>query len=115
MGAGEGGDAAAFWLVMKLQFTFKPAAKAEFFEAIAWYENEAPGLGTEFAQEVFQAMDRAASAPERFRVVRGRARKIRLKRFKAYSIYFAVKDEACSVMSVFHSARKPAELRRRLD
>lgn len=100
---------------MKLQFTFKPAAKAEFFEAIAWYESEAPGLGNEFAQEVFQALDRAASAPERFRVVRGRARKIRLQRFKAYSIYFAIKDEACFVLSVFHRARNPDEILTRLE
>ena len=115
MGAGEGGDAAAVWLVMKLQFTFSPAAKAEFFAAIAWYESQAPGLGKEFAAEVFQALDRAAAAPERFRVIRGRARKIRLKRFKAYSIYFAIKDGAFSVLSVFHRARNPAELLRRLE
>jgi plasmid stabilization system protein ParE len=99
---------------MNLQFVFKPDAKFEFFEAIEWYENECPGLGKEFSQEVIQALERAHSQPEIFRVVRGRARKIRLKRFKAYSIYFAIKDDAFSVISVFHGARNPAELRRRL-
>ena len=99
---------------MNLDSLFKPDAKAEFFEAIVWYENESAGLGKEFAQEVVQALERAQAQPELFRKVRGRARKIRLKRFKAYSIYFAVKDDVFSVMSVFHGARNPAELRRRL-
>jgi len=49
-----------------------------------------------------------------FRKVRGRARKIRLKRFKAYSIYFAVKDDFFSLIAVFHGSRNPAELMRRL-
>jgi plasmid stabilization system protein ParE len=99
---------------MNFDSLFKPDAKAEFFEAIVWYENEAPGLGKEFAQEVIQTLERAQAQPELFRKVRGRARKIRLKRFKAYSVYFAVKDDVFSVMSVFHGARNPAELRRRL-
>jgi plasmid stabilization system protein ParE len=99
---------------MSLESIFKPPAKEEFFEAIAWYEDECPGLGKEFAREVYQALERALIQPEIFRKVRGRARKIRLKRFKAYSIYFAVKDDVFSVMAVFHGSRNPAELRRRL-
>jgi len=99
---------------MNFDSFFEPEAKAEFFEAIVWYENESPGLGKEFAQEVIQTVERAQEQPELFRKVRGRARKIRLKRFKAYNIYFAVKDDVFSVMSVFHGARNPAELRQRL-
>ena len=99
---------------MNLDSLFEPEAQAEFFEAITWYENESPGLGKEFAGKVLGAVDRALLQPELFRKVRGRARKIRLKRFKAYSIYFAIKDDVFSVVSVFHGARNPAELRRRL-
>ena len=99
---------------MNLDSLFEPEAKAEFFEAIVWYENESPGLGKEFAAEVLGAVDRVLVQPELFRKVRGRARKVRLKRFKAYSIYFAIKDDVFSILSVFHGARNPAELRRRL-
>ena len=94
---------------------FEPEAKAEFFEAIVWYENESPGLGKDFAQEVFGAIERAQIAPELFRAARGRARKIRLKRFKAYSTYLAIKDDVVSVTAVFHGARNPAELEQRLQ
>ena len=99
---------------MHFDSLFEPEAKVEFFEAIVWYENESPGLGREFAREVLEAVERAQLQPELFRKVRGRARKVRLKRFKAFSIYFAIKDEVFSVVSVFHGARNPEELKRRL-
>ncbi len=101
--------------MIHLDSFFKPEAKAELFEAIVWHEKESPGLGKEFAREVIQALERARVQPELFRPVRGRARKIRLKRFKAYSLYFAIKDDAFSVLAVFHGARNPAGLRRRLQ
>ena len=99
---------------MNLDSFFKPEAKAEFFEAVVWHENESPGLGKEFAREVMQALERAQVQPELFRKTRGRARTIHLKRFKSYRIYFAIKEDVFSVISVFHGARNPAQLRRRL-
>lgn len=100
---------------MSLPLIFKPAARLEFEEAVAWYETQRPGLGREFATEVKLALDRAQERPEMFRTVRGRARKIRLRRFDKYSIYFAVKEDAFAVLSVFHAARNPVELQRRLE
>ena len=99
---------------MKFEQVFKPQAWNEFNEAILWYETQRPGLGREFAGEVIQSLEKAQLNPEIFRPVRGRARCIRLKRFKAYSIYFAIKENVFSVISIFHGARNPAELRGRL-
>jgi len=93
---------------------FQPVALAELTGAIAWYEQERPGLGKDFSDEVYRALERAAVQPERFCQVRGRARKIRLKRFKAYAIYFAITDDVFSVLAIFHGSRSPAELHRRL-
>jgi len=100
---------------MSLPVIFKPAARLEFEEAVAWYEAERPGLGREFKLEAKLALKRAQTNPEHFQRVRGRARKIRLRRFKKYAIYFAVKDDAFAVLSVFHASRNPAELERRLE
>lgn len=99
---------------MSLPVVFKPAALSEFEEAVAWYEAEQPGLGQEFKLEVKRALQRALSNPEHFQRVRGRAQKIRLRRFKKYAIYFAIKDGTFAVLAVFHGSRNPAELRRRL-
>lgn len=99
---------------MSLSLIFKAAARIELEEAIAWYEEQTPGLGQEFSKEVRAALERALANPEIFKRVRGRARKIHLHRFSGYSIYFAVKADTFAVLSVFHGARDPAELRRRL-
>lgn len=73
------------------------------------------GLGHEFALEVFGVLEQARANPELFGRIRGRARKVRVRRFNKYRIYFAVKDGALAVLAVFHGARNPAELRRRLE
>ena len=70
---------------MSLPVIFKPAELLEFKEAVAWYENEQPGLGREFKLEVKLALHRALDNPEIFQRVRGRARRIRLRRFKQYA------------------------------
>ena len=99
---------------MSLPVIFKPAARLEFDEAVAWYESERLGLGREFKLEVKLALKRALAKPEMFQKVRGRARKIRLRRFKKYAVYFAVKDDVFAVLSVFHASRNPVALERRL-
>lgn len=99
---------------MSLQVIFKPAALAEFEEAVAWYETQRPGLGEEFKLEVKATLKRALANPGHFPRVRGRAQRIRLRRFKKYAIYFAIKDDTFAVLAVFHGSRNPAELQRRL-
>ena len=94
---------------------FKPAALAEFEEAVAWYEAQRPGLGEEFKLEVKAALKRAMTNPGLFQKVRGRAQRIRLRRFKKYAIYFAIKDDVFAVLAVFHGSRDQAELQRRLS
>ncbi|HXI69147.1 MAG TPA: type II toxin-antitoxin system RelE/ParE family toxin [Verrucomicrobiae bacterium] len=99
---------------MSLPVVFKSAALSEFEEAVAWYEAERPGLGKEFKLEVKRALYRALANPGHFQMVRGRAQKIRLRRFKKYAIYFAIKDGTFAVLAVFHGSRNPAALRQRL-
>jgi plasmid stabilization system protein ParE len=100
---------------MNLRVLFKPAARLELDEAVAWYESERPGLGRDFQREVKVAIMRAVTNPEHFQRVRGRAQRIRLRRFHKYAIYFAVKDNAFAVLAVFHASRNPAQLERRLE
>ena len=99
---------------MSLPVIFKPAALLELEEAVAWHETAQPGLGKDFKVEVTTALKQALDHPERFPTARGAARKIRLKRFKQYAIYFAVSGSIFAVLAVFHGARNPSQLRRRL-
>ena len=100
---------------MNLPVIFKRAARLEFDEAVAWYEGRAgrDSAGIQIGSQACAQVAHVAN-PDLFQRVRGRARKIRLRRFKKYAIYFAVKDNTFAVLSVFHASRDPAELRRRL-
>jgi plasmid stabilization system protein ParE len=99
---------------MSLRIFFQPEAHLEFDEAVAWYETQHPGLGRKFKLEVKSTLERTLANPGRFQHVRGRAQKIRLRHFKKYAIYFAIKDDVFSVIAVFHGSRNPAKLGRRL-
>ena len=100
---------------MSLRVIFKLAAVADFEDAIAWYEAQRPGLGEEFKTEVKATLGRALANPGLFQRVRGRAQRIRLRRFNKYAIYFAIEDDTFAVLAVFHGSRSPAELHRRLS
>jgi len=50
---------------MTLRIVFRRAAKNEFEEAAARYDEQRPGLGEEFIIEIEQAVGRAATAAKR--------------------------------------------------
>jgi len=98
---------------MKREIIFAPLARLEFEDAVAWYEKQRAGLGDEFRVEVHTALQKVLMSPERFRLASSTMHKAMLHRFP-YSIYYSVELNAINVVSIFHGARNPAELRRRL-
>jgi plasmid stabilization system protein ParE len=99
---------------MKRPVIFAPLARVEFEDAAAWYEEERPGLGAEFRDAVNETIEQVSFHPERFRLVAPATRRAVLRRFP-YSIYYSIGLDAIKVTSVFHGARNPAGLRRRLE
>ncbi len=99
---------------MKRAIIYAPLARLEFEDAVAWYEAQRPGLGEEFRIEVNATLQQILKFPERFRLASSYTHKAALKRFHKYSIYYSIELDAINVASVFHGARNPAELRRRL-
>lgn len=47
-----------------MTFFFHPEAEQELHQAISYYENCHPGLGVEFAQEVYQTITRITLFPD---------------------------------------------------
>ena len=78
--------------------------------AALWYEAQSPGLGSDFLDEVeaaFDALKRDALLHSvRFSVVRC----MRLKRFKAYGVYYVVKESEVWILAVLHGAREVEKL-----
>ena len=90
-------------------------ATFEFREAVARYESQTEGLGVRFILEVDAVITAISSQPLRFSKAGRKGRKARVPGWP-YSIYFVVNKAHAEikVIAVWHGARNPAELRRRL-
>lgn len=99
---------------MSRKVIFDAEARLEFEEAVAWYEEQKPGLGDRFEAEVHATLQRILQNPERFKPAGRTIREARVEVFKKYRVYFRIEPDFIGIVSVFHSSRNPAELRRRL-
>ncbi len=90
-------------------------AAFEFREAVAWYEGQADGLGVRFTLEVDKVIATISDQPLRFSKAGPNSRKAQVLGWP-YTIYFAFNQahSEVKVIAVWHGARNPAELRRRL-
>ena len=66
---------------------FTPRASADIEEASRWYERERAGLGAEFQEELWRALDLLALTPEMGPVAHRDVRRILLHRFP-YAVYY---------------------------
>jgi len=81
-------------------------------DAYTWYENEQPGLGDDFLDELYACYQRVMRAPLGYQDLDGGIRRAMLRRFP-YGVYFAVDGDAIVVLTVLHASRDPAEWQRR--
>lgn len=74
-------------------------------EAAAFYENEAPGLGKLFLDEVESRLSVLRERPLLGAVING-LRRLLLGKFP-FSVIYAVNDEEIVVVAVAHQRRRP--------
>jgi plasmid stabilization system protein ParE len=99
---------------MPRRVIFDREARLEFKDAVAWYNERETKLGDRFEVEVHAAFQRILQDPERFQRISRTIHKAGVDVFDKYNIYFRIEPDFIGVVSVFHVARNPAELRRRL-
>ncbi|MBI3013681.1 MAG: type II toxin-antitoxin system RelE/ParE family toxin [Candidatus Tectomicrobia bacterium] len=90
----------------------EPRADLDIEAAFQWYENEQPGLGPEFLDELRATYDRIVDGPLRYQELRSGIRRALVKRFP-YAVYFVVEVDVIVVLAVLHASRDPAEWQRR--
>jgi toxin ParE1/3/4 len=84
----------------------RAAARAEIADAFEWYLARSKDAPAEFLTELDRALEQIAEAPEQFPVVRGRLRRVLLRRFP-YAVYYKVYPRVISVVGVIHGHRHP--------
>jgi plasmid stabilization system protein ParE len=100
--------------------TFKVITEAEaerdWHEAVMWYDEREPGVGDRLNVAIRAVLQTLARQPERFSRATRLTHKAKMPPPWPYSVDFTVNTEhrEVKVLAVWHGARNPAELRRRL-
>jgi toxin ParE2 len=89
-----------------LTVRFLVEAERELDEAVAFYEFQRPGLGTEFAAAVRQGLTHIAQFPEGWHPLTPHIRRYRLVRFP-YGLIYAPLPEEILIVAVMHLHRRP--------
>jgi len=94
-------------------FTFHPAARTELNKAVDYYENCQPGLGYEFAEEIYATIAIILQYPRGWSSISRKSRRCLSRRFP-YGVIYQVKKEQIRVIAIAHSHRRPGYWRNRL-
>ncbi len=84
----------------------KPRAILMTKDAYDWYEEQKPGLGEDFLDELDGIYNKLSAHPEYFGKVKKNFRQAALKRFPFVIVYEIIKTEVV-VFAVFHTSRNP--------
>jgi len=98
--------------VIEYRLISEPPVDIDVEAAFEWYENEQPGLGVEFLDELRSTYNRIGDGPLKYQELRGGIRRALLRRFP-YAVYFAIEADIIVVVAVLHASRDPAEWQRR--
>lgn len=93
---------------MKLPVIFSDVARAEFNDAIDWYDRHDPGRGDLFDVAVHDTIERIGEQPLLHTTV---FEDVRAKRIPGYPyrMLYVVEQSHVSVLAVFHDSRDPKD------
>src|SRR5262249_45418340 len=96
-----------------MDVVFLAPARAEFAEAVAYYNAQRDGLGEEFAEEVQRTIARISECPGGWALLSGSPRRCPMNRFP-YGIIYQVRGNTLLIIAVMHLHRAPQTWRSRL-
>lgn len=89
-----------------MTYAFHPEAETEFLAAIDYYEECDPGLGGDFAGEVYATVANIVAHPQAWPVLRGETRRCLTNRFP-YGIIYSIEPDRIYILAVMHLHRHP--------
>ncbi len=96
-----------------IKIEFLPPARAEFMDAISYYNLQSEGLGYEFAAEVKRTLERIVQHPNAWVTLSKRTRRCRTIRFP-YGVIYQIRKETLLIVAVMHLSREPKTWKSRL-
>jgi hypothetical protein len=92
---------------------FLPELEEDVLGGYAWYERKSPGLGEEFLRMFYARADEILRNPLLYPRVHNEFRRCLLRRFP-YAIYFLIEGDQVVVFGLYHCARDPRFIKKRL-
>ena len=91
----------------------RPQAEIDMATAVTWYNQQSPGLGTEFSRAVDACIAAVARNSAMFATVYCKVRRALLRRFP-YGLFFVITDESVVVIACLHWKQNPNRIRSRI-
>jgi plasmid stabilization system protein ParE len=95
-------------------YRFLSPAEEEMTEASLFYEAASNGLGSDFLDDVQQAVDRLREYPQTGKAVAPGLRRMLLHRFP-FSVIYAAETDLILVIAIAHHGRRPGYWQSRVD
>ena len=93
---------------------YHTSARRELNEAVLWYEDQKPGLGSQFFAAVQETIAHIVENPRRFPLVYRDLRQAPVSRFP-YLVFFMPQADRLQIFAVFHTSRAPGIWKERRD
>lgn len=96
-----------------MKIKFLEEAQLELDEAVEFYNQEYPGLGDRFLQEVLNAVDRIAQFPDAWHPLSQNTRRCQTRKFP-YGLIYSKFDSEILIISVSNLHREPTHWKPRV-
>ena len=96
-----------------MKYKFHPEAEIELLDYATRYEDEVPGLGKRFRDEIERVVELLLERPELGSVLEGEIRHFVLRRFP-HAVIYAIIDDSLYFLAVAHGHREPGYWIKRL-
>ena len=97
-----------------MKFYFHPDAEVEFDRAVDYYEQFEPGLGFQFAEEVYSTIARIIRYADAWSALSKNSRRCLVSRFP-YGVVYQVKSRSLRIIAVAYLNRRPDYWKERLE
>ncbi|MEI6827470.1 MAG: type II toxin-antitoxin system RelE/ParE family toxin [Desulfuromonadales bacterium] len=98
--------------VVSHRVVVRSKAEADMTAAAKWYEEQSPGLGTEFLRAVEGCIATVARNPAMFPVMYRNVRRALFRRFP-YGVFFLLADDCITIIACLHGRQDLNRLKRR--
>jgi len=89
-----------------MNYSFHEAAEEEFFTAIEYYEECQEGLGLQFSEEIYAAIQRICFHPYSWTLIDSSTRRCLVHKFP-YGVLYRIVENHIRIMAVMNLHRKP--------